>query len=93
MSVLAKNFNVLFYIAAPTSTIDYEIETGVEIEIEYRNRKEVTEIEGIKIAPDGISIFNPSFDVTPNENITGIITEKGIFKKPFKTSILKGREC
>lgn len=90
LSVLAKTFNIPFYIAAPTSTIDYTIETGAEIEIEYRDKREVTQIEGIQIAPEEIAVFNPSFDVTPHENITGIITEKGIFTQPFKKTILEG---
>ena len=91
LSVIAKVYNVPFYIVAPTSTIDFDIETGKEIEIEERDDSEVTHIDGIRIAPDGIDVFNPAFDVTPWENITGIITEKGIIKAPYKENIMKLR--
>ena len=89
LSVLAKVYNVPFYIVAPTTTIDFEIDTGSEIEIEERSAKEVTHIMDVQIAPDNIEVYNPAFDVTPNENITAIITEKGIINKPFKENILK----
>lgn len=89
LSTIAKVYNVPFYIVAPTSTIDFEIETGKEIQIEERSADEVTHIGNVRIAPEGIEVFNPAFDVTPAENITGIITEKGIITKPFKENILK----
>ncbi|MCK5051669.1 MAG: S-methyl-5-thioribose-1-phosphate isomerase [Candidatus Cloacimonetes bacterium] len=89
LSVIAKAYDVPFYIVAPTTTIDFEIETGSEIEIEERSSKEVTHIRGVQVAPDNIEVYNPAFDVTPNENITVIITEKGIIYKPFKENILK----
>lgn len=89
LSVIAKVYDVPFYIVAPTTTIDFEIETGDEIEIEERSAKEVTNIMGVQIAPDNIEVYNPAFDITPNENITAIITEKGIINKPFKENILK----
>lgn len=92
LSVVAKTYNVPFYIVAPISTIDFDIESGEEIEIEERNDSEVTHIEGIRIAPKGIDVYNPAFDVTPWENITGIITEKGIVKAPYKEYILKLKE-
>jgi len=89
LSVVAKAYGVPFYIVAPTTTIDFDIETGEEIEIEERSSQEVTHIGDIRIAPEGMEVFNPAFDVTPHENITGIITEKGIIKGPFKENILK----
>ncbi|MCD6176292.1 MAG: S-methyl-5-thioribose-1-phosphate isomerase [Candidatus Cloacimonetes bacterium] len=89
LSVIAKTYNVPFYVVAPTTTIDFEIETGDEIEIEERSSKEITHIRGVQIAPDNIEVYNPAFDVTPNENITAIITEKGIISKPFKENIIK----
>lgn len=89
LSVLAKVYGVPFYVVAPTSTIDFDIETGDEIVIEERDSSEVTHIEGIRIAPEGVDVYNPAFDVTPHENITGIITEKGIIRSPFKENILK----
>ena len=88
VSTIAKVYNVPFYIVAPTSTIDFEIESGKEIVIEERSSEEVTHIGGVRIAPEGIDVYNPAFDVTPHENITGIITEKGIITKPFKENIL-----
>jgi len=89
LSVLAKEYGVPFYVVAPTSTIDFDIETGDEIVIEERDSSEVTHIEGIRIAPEGIEVYNPAFDVTPHTNITGIITEKGIIRPPFRENILK----
>lgn len=78
LSVVAKAYNVSFYIVAPTTTIDFKMKTGAEIEIEERSPEEVTHINGVRIAPEGMDVYNPAFDVTPYENITGIITEKGI---------------
>ena len=89
LSVVAKAYNVPFYIVAPTTTIDFDMESGDEIEIEERSPEEVTHINGVRIAPEGIDVYNPAFDVTPHENITGIITEKGIIRPPFKENILK----
>ncbi len=91
LSVIAKVYNVPFYIVAPTTTIDFEIQSGKEIDIEERSSQEVTHIKGVQIAPKGIGVFNPAFDVTPAENITGIITEKGILYPPFTESILAER--
>lgn len=89
LSVVAKAYNVPFYIAAPISTIDFDIETGEEIVIEERDDEEVIYIGGVRIAPEEVEVYNPAFDVTPYENITAIITEKGIIKPPFKENILK----
>lgn len=89
LSVLAKEHKIPFYIAAPTSTIDINIKSGDEIPIEERNENEIKFIKNIKITLDEAKVFNPSFDVTPNENITGIITEKGVLYKPFEENILK----
>lgn len=89
LSVIAKAYDVPFYIVAPTTTIDFEMESGDGIEIEERSAEEVTHINGVRIAPEGIEVYNPAFDVTPWENITGIITEKGIIKPPYKENIMK----
>lgn len=89
LSVVAKAYNVPLYIAAPISTIDFDIETGEEIVIEERDDEEITHIQGKRVAPEGVRVYNPAFDVTPNENITAIITEKGIIRPPFKENILK----
>jgi methylthioribose-1-phosphate isomerase len=91
LSQIAKDFNVPFYIAAPISTIDFEIDNGEQIAIEERDAKEITHINGVRIAPEGIKVYNPAFDVTPNQNITGIITEKGIMRPPYLTNLAKLR--
>ncbi len=87
LSQLAKHFHVPFYIAAPLSTIDFDLPQGEDIIIEERDPREITHWEGNPIAPEKIEVFNPAFDVTPSENIKGIITEKGIIKAPFKENI------
>ncbi|MBC8590794.1 S-methyl-5-thioribose-1-phosphate isomerase [Wansuia hejianensis] len=91
LSVAAKVYNIPFYIVAPTTTIDFDIEKGDEIEIEERDIMEVTHINGVRIAPENIEVYNPAFDVTPWENITGIITEKGIVRPPYRENILQLR--
>jgi len=83
ISVLAKEYNIPFYIAAPFSTIDFSIKEGAEIPIEERDKDEVINIMGQTIAPAGIDVYNPAFDVTPCKNISAIITEKGIVRPPF----------
>jgi methylthioribose-1-phosphate isomerase len=83
LSVLAKENNIPFYIAAPISTIDFSIESGSQIPIEERNPQEVTHIKGIRIAPEGVNALNPAFDVTPAKYITAIITEKGVVYPPY----------
>lgn len=83
LAILAKAFNIPFYVAAPTSTFDFSIESGVDIPIEQRASTEVTHLAGQQIAPNDIQVFNPAFDVTPNEYITAIITEKGVFYSDF----------
>ena len=87
LSEIAKNFSVPFYVAAPVSTIDLELDSGAEIEIEERAPEEVTHIQGIQIVPGGVNVYNPSFDITPHENIDGIITEKGVFRAPYKEEL------
>lgn len=78
VAVLAKENNIPFYVAAPTSTLDLTKETGDEIPIEERHALEMTHLQGVPIAPAGISVRNPAFDVTPGRYISGIITEKGV---------------
>ncbi|HPI23257.1 MAG TPA: S-methyl-5-thioribose-1-phosphate isomerase, partial [Spirochaetota bacterium] len=86
-SVVAKAHGIPFYVAAPTSTLDPATETGDAIVIEERGIDEVAYIQGVQIAPEGIFIRNPAFDVTPAENITAIITEKGNIESPKGTGI------
>ncbi len=88
ISVLAKAHGIPFYVAAPVSTIDYKCPDGNDIPIEERNASEVTHISGKKIAPDDVDALNPSFDITPNENVTAIITERGIVQSPFSKTLL-----
>jgi methylthioribose-1-phosphate isomerase len=81
VAVLARAHGIPFYVAAPYSTIDLKTQTGADIPIEQRNPLEVTTIHGSHpIAPAGVAVYNPAFDVTPAEWITGIITERGVFK-------------
>lgn len=81
VAVLARAHNIPFYVAAPYSTIDLKTKTGADIPIEQRNSLEVTTIHGSHpVAPAGVAVYNPAFDVTPAELITGIITERGVFK-------------
>lgn len=92
LSVLAKAYHVPFYIVAPTTTIDFDMADGSYIEIESRDATEVTHIDGIMVAPEGMAVYNPAFDVTPNENITGIVTEKGILYPPYVEAIKRIRD-
>ncbi len=87
LAVLAKENNIPFYVAAPTTTIDPKLSTGDEIPIEERSPEEVTHIQGVRIAPEGVEVLNPAFDVTPSQYITAIITEKGIIRKPYGEGI------
>ena len=87
LAVLAKENNVPFYVAAPTSTIDSSLASGDEIPIEQRKPEEITHIRGVPIAPKGVEVQNPAFDVTPHRYITAIITEKGIIRAPFEEGI------
>ena len=87
VAIAAKHHNIPFYIAAPVSTIDFSIQSGDEIPIEERSHDEVTTINGERVCAEGVNIINPGFDVTPNELITGIITEKGVLYPDYKKSI------
>ncbi len=87
VAVLAKEHRIPFYVAAPLSTIDLGTPTGEGIPIEQRDITEVTQIQGQTMVPPGISVANPAFDVTPNQFVTAIITEKGVAKAPYQESI------
>ena len=89
LSVLAKEHGIPFYIAAPTSTFDLSIASGKEIPIEERPAEEVIlcHCKDCRIAPHGARVKNPAFDVTPHENITGVITEKGVIHSPDEKKI------
>ncbi len=83
VAILANHFNIPFYVACPSSTIDLECPTGADIPIEERDPDEVTSLGGVRTAPDGIKVRNPAFDVTPNSLLTGLLTEKGIIGAPY----------
>ena len=87
LAVLARENEVPFYVAAPTTTIDLSLASGDKIPIEQRSPAEVTHIQGVSIAPEGIQAANPAFDVTPHRYITAIITERGIVKEPYIDSL------
>ena len=89
VALAAKAHGIPFYIAAPTSTFDFSIATGAQIPIEERKADEVRHFRSEQTAPEGVAVFNPAFDVTPAELITGIITEHGVLQAPYTESIKK----
>jgi methylthioribose-1-phosphate isomerase len=89
VAVLAKENGIPFYVAAPISTVDLACATGDGIPIEQRNAREVTHIAGKQMTPNGVSIENPAFDVTPAKYVNAIITERGIAREPYGDSLQK----
>jgi len=89
VAVLAKEHGIPFYVAAPWSTIDMATADGEHIPIEQRSAREVTHIAGRQIAPDGVRVENPAFDVTPHRYVTAIVTERGIAQSPYPQSLEK----
>ena len=87
LAVLARENNIPFYVAAPTSTIDLDLSTGEEIQIEERPEEEVTHIQGVPTAPPGVTVINPAFDVTPCQYVSAIITEAGVSRPPYHESL------
>jgi len=87
VAILAKEHGIPFYVAAPIATVDLETPDGSKIPIEQRAATEVTHMGGRQIAPDGVVVENPAFDVTPNEYVTAIITERGIARAPYTDSL------
>src|SRR5437660_106649 len=87
VAVLAKQHNIPFYVAAPISTIDLSISSGNEIPIEERDAKEVTHMRDYQLTPDGVDVHNYAFDVTPNEFIAAIITDRGVARAPYTESL------
>jgi methylthioribose-1-phosphate isomerase len=83
LAVLARHHAIPFYVAAPTSTLDPTIPSGDLIPIEERAAEELTQVEGVQVAPIGCPVFNPAFDVTPGDLIDAIITEEGISRAPY----------
>jgi len=87
VAILAKTFDIPFYVAVPTSTIDMTLQHGSEIPIEERDPKEITHGFGRQTAPDGIDVYNPAFDVTPHEYVSALITEKGVVLPPYDVNL------
>jgi methylthioribose-1-phosphate isomerase len=87
IAILAKEHGIPFYVAAPISTVDLATSDGSKIPIEQRNAREVTHIAGKQMTPEGVSIENPAFDVTPAKYVTAIITERGIARAPYGESL------
>jgi methylthioribose-1-phosphate isomerase len=88
IAVLAQAHAIPFYVVAPRSTIDLKRSSGDQIPIEQRRSDEITHIRGVAIAPTGIQVANPAFDITPHSYITAIITEAGIARSPYNKSLL-----
>ncbi len=95
VAVLARENQVPFYVAAPISTLDLTLASGADIPIEQRPAAEVTHVFGARVAPEGIAVENPAFDVTPNRYVTAIITERGVARAPYTESLarLAGAAC
>ncbi len=87
VAVLAKRHGIPFYVAAPLSTVDMNCPTGDDIPIEERDIREVTHIREIQLAPESVEVSNYAFDVTPNDLVTAIITEKGVARAPYTESL------
>ena len=87
VAILAREHGIPFYVAAPWSTVDLNTPTGEQIPIEQRSPREVTHHAGKRVAPDGVQVENPAFDVTPNKYVAAIITERGIARAPFSESL------
>lgn len=87
VAVLAKENNIPFYVAAPVSTFDLTLESGDQIPIEQRSSEEVTHVFGVPVAPEGIAVENPAFDITPARYIGAIICEHGVARAPYRESL------
>ena len=87
VAILAKEHGIPFYVAAPFSTVDLNTPDGSGIPIEQRSAREVTHMAGKQIAPDGVGVENPAFDVTPHQYVTAIITERGVVRPPYAESL------
>jgi len=87
LAVLARLHKVPFYVVAPASTFDFKLKSGGDIPIEERDPKEVRYIGGKLVAPKNVKVYNPAFDVTPAEYITAIVTERGVFRRPYAKNL------
>lgn len=91
LALAAREHGVPFYVAAPFTTLDASLGSGALIPIEERDASEVTDIQGVRVAPRGVSVYNPSFDVTPSRLVTAIITDAGIFAAPYEETLFRDR--
>jgi methylthioribose-1-phosphate isomerase len=91
LALAAREHGVPFYVAAPFSTLDPSLRTGALIPIEERDSSEVTDIQGVRVAPEGVSVYNPAFDVTPSRLVTAIITDAGVFAAPYEDTLFRNR--
>ena len=89
LAVLAMENAIPFYVAAPVSTIDFSLSSGADIPIEERSPDEVTHIQGVRVAPEGVRAVNPAFDVTPHNYVSAIITEQGVIREPYVERLRK----
>jgi methylthioribose-1-phosphate isomerase len=87
VALLAKAHSIPFYVACPLSTVDMDASSGLDIAIEERDPLEVTEGMGKRTAPRGVKVYNPAFDVTPHQLISGIITERGLIRPPYAAGL------
>jgi methylthioribose-1-phosphate isomerase len=87
VAVLAQRHNIPFYVAAPITTLDLSLAAGDQIPIEERDSREITHVKEQQLGPDGVSVHNPAFDVTPNELIAAIITDRGVARAPYTESL------
>ena len=91
-AVAARHHGVKFMVVAPSSTVDMNISAGADIPIEARPPAEVLEVAGVVVAAEGARAWNPAFDVTPNELVSAIITDNGIARSPYQSSLAKAVE-
>ncbi len=89
LAVVARENGIPVYSVVPTSTIDLNLPDGDHIPIEERDSREVTHIGGVNIAPEGVPVYNPAFDVTPHKYLTAIVTEEGVCYPPFRHHLLR----
>lgn len=88
VAILAREHQIPFYVAAPVSTFDLSAQSGASITIEERHESEVTHLGGVRVAPPGVDVRNPAFDITPHRYVTAIVCERGIARAPFETALL-----
>lgn len=89
VAILAREHNIPFYVAAPWATVDMSLPDGSAIPIEQRSETEVTHVFGQRVAPEGVAVLNPAFDVTPHRYLSGLITEFGVLRPPFDRALLE----